>query len=153
MAQISLPDTAVVDLTVLQTIVNAINRHDSVLTQIASSYGSVPKTANVNEDTGGAFNSVFNLTSHEIEFGKEDVPSASVITDGSNAAASGKQITISFERAFAVAPIVLATVRADYDYFVEVQSTTTTNFKVSVRGTTAHTGAWVNWIAIGSKVG
>ena len=38
MAQISLPDTAVIDLSVIQTIVNAINRLDDAVSNISAAY-------------------------------------------------------------------------------------------------------------------
>lgn len=138
MAQISLPDTAVIDLSVIQTIVNAINRLDDMVSQISSSYSVA--TSDINPETASEFASVFNLTTHEIQFGREIVNS----TGG----------TITFNRPFATGtkPIFVATVREDNDTLEISNYTyqlTNENAEVVVNGAT--TNVYLHWVAIGTR--
>lgn len=137
--QISLPSTAVVDISVLQTIVNAINRLDDAVSQLTDPYGYV--AVSDSNATASEFSSVFNSTTHQIQFGRK-------VVDG-----SGTSTDIEFKNSFAdgTKPIFVATVREDSTENIMVHTKTLTNSKANVYVSGAATTVYVHWIAIGTR--
>lgn len=137
MAQISLPDTAVIDLSVVQTIVNAINRLDDAVSQLSSTI--IPGYDDT-DDTSSEFSSIFNLTIHQIQFGREQV------------ASTGGDITFSQPFATGTKPIFVATVREDTTGLTISHYTyALTNTGATLRVTGATNDVYIHWIAIGTR--
>ena len=130
MAQISLPDTAVIDLSVIQTIVNAINRLDDAVSNISAAY-SVAASDTDPDAPSSQFSSVFNLATHQIQFGRKEVSS----TGG----------TIVFNTPFAV------NVREDQDLTISNYTYALTNEGATVKVKGASSNVYIHWIAIGTR--
>ena len=138
MAQISLPDTAVIDLSVIQTIVNAINRLDDAVSNISAAY-SVAASDTDPDAPSSQFSSIFNLATHQIQFGRKEVSS----TGG----------TIVFNTPFAVGtkPVFVANVREDQDLTISNYTYALTNEGATVKVKGASSNVYIHWIAIGTR--
>lgn len=142
MAQISLPDTAVIDLATVQTIVNALNRHDEVLSQLVSAYATPPKTDT--NDTATTFNTIFNGTTHQIQFGRIKLNQTETSTP--------PKFEVSFETPFSGVPTVVASARyTSSDTTPIFASLATVNDSGFTGWVSENHTVVVSWIAIGTR--
>lgn len=148
---INFNSNSIIDIGVMQTIANAINKHDDALNALTNnmSYATPPLT-----DTN-LYASAFDFASNAIQWGHLRVN----MTKGTSVGPSKTtEVTVSFPSSFNGSPIVVAT--AKYSgvvpaavAVVTVGATTSNNFKIRVDVTNDSTPGDgtvdVNWIAIG----
>lgn len=157
MAQISLPDTAVIDISVLQTIVNAINRLDEQVSEVIETYVDVAYSDTDVSTT--AWNSAFNPTVHQIQFGKVKLTEDTFVSEGTAGAGDGvfytaTKIDIPYNMPFAEGTKPVITFGISHGDANEMSASLIENannkFTVKVRATQPG-NPWVHWIAIGTR--
>lgn len=154
MAQISLPDTAVIDISVLQTIVNAINRLDEQVSEVIETYADV---AYSDTDVSTiAWNAAFNPTVHQIQFGKVKLTEDTFVSETSGGATfyTATKADIPYHMPFAEGTKPVITFGISHGDNNEMSASLIENanndFTVKVRATQPG-NPWVHWIAIGTR--
>lgn len=157
MGHISLPDTAVIDISVIQTIVNAINRLDTQVSELVETYVDV---AYSDTDTQpNAWNSGFNPTVHQIQFGKIKVTSDLFVAEGTAGSGDGVFYTatkpdIMYQMPFAEGTKPTVTFGISHgdtnEMSVSLIENANNKFTAKVRATAAG-NPWIHWIAIGTR--
>ena len=154
MSHISLPDTAVVDISVLQTIVNAINRLDEQVSILTESYLDVAYSDTDTSTT--AWNSGFNPTVHQIQFGKVKVTDDVFVeeTSGGSTFYTATKENIPYNMPFAegTKPVITFGISHGDSNEMSVSLIENANnvFTAKIRAT-APGNPWIHWIAIGTR--
>lgn len=156
MGSISLPDTAVIDISVLQTMVNAINRLDSQVSELFETFVDIAYSDNDPSTT--AWNSGYNPTVHQIQFGSTKIDSALFESETSGGATfyTATKEDLPFNVAFAdgTKPVITLGVHCantTNEMSANIVSFTNTAFTVKVKATTGGNNAYLKWVAVGTR--
>ena len=138
MAIISLPTTSVIDISALQTIVNAINRHDEIITQLSS----LTVTSNSVDTLADGGTATYNPLTHVIKSGKK------------LATASTNNFSVQFEGtpAFEGKPVITTGIidsTGSSATTIVVHDVNSAGFKFDVVGGTG--SFYVHWMAFGDR--
>lgn len=154
MGHISLPDTAVIDLSVVQTIVNAINRLDTQVSELVETYVDVAYSDTDVSPT--AWNSGFNPTVHQIQFGKIKVTEDLFVseTSGGSTFYTATKPDIMYQMPFAEGTKPVITFGISHgdnnEMSVSLIENANNKFTAKIRATEAG-NPWIHWIAIGTR--
>lgn len=155
MGQISLPDTAVIDISVIQTMVNAINRLDSQVSELFETFVDIGYEDS--DDGATDLKSGYNPTVHQIQFGKVKVESTEFISKTAGGAtyyvAVKNNIPYNIPFKTDTKPVIVFSashVIDDDEMSVSLVLNSNSQFTARIKAT-EDSDMWIHWIAIGTR--